>query len=83
VSPTHEAQRVPPILAMLLRAPFETRHPSGVNGSVPGTAPRPVVPPRQGDRSCSRSSESLRTRSRATLTVSPDEIGTDTFVIVE
>lgn len=24
--------------------------PSGVNGSVPGTAPRPVAPPRQGDR---------------------------------
>jgi hypothetical protein len=37
---------MPPILAMLLRAPFETRHPSGVNGSVPGTAlyrwPRPA-----------------------------------------
>jgi hypothetical protein len=27
VSPTHEAQRVPPLLAMWSRAPFETRHP--------------------------------------------------------
>lgn len=53
--PTHEAQRVPPILAVYLRAPFETRRfsrspASGVNGSVSETAPRPVVPSRQGDR---------------------------------
>lgn len=55
---------------------------SGVNGSVSETAPRPVVPPRQGDRIMSRSFGSSRTRSRTTLTVSPDELGTDTLVIV-
>lgn len=52
--PTLEAQRVLPILTVFFRAPFETRHVmSGVDGSVSETAPRPVLPSRQGDR-CAR-----------------------------
>jgi hypothetical protein len=79
VSPTHEAQHVPPILAVFPRASFETRHlerrerlrsrnrPS-TGGAV--SSRRPLRP---------RSFVPLRTRSHATLAISPDELDPDTL----
>jgi hypothetical protein len=59
--------------------------PSGVNGSVSETAPRPVAPSRQGDR-FSRAPSSpcgpvLAQERGANLAISPDEPGPDTLVI--
>jgi len=81
VSPTHEAQRVPPILAMSIRAPFETRHRERRERlrfrNRPSTGG--AVPPRRSLRP--RSVVSLRTRPRASFAISPDELGSDTSVI--
>jgi hypothetical protein len=81
VSPTHEAQRVPPILATFLRVSFETRHLERRERlrfrNRPSTGG--AAPPRRSLRP--RSFGSLRTRPCATLAISPDELGSDTSVI--
>jgi len=66
---------------MLLRAPFETRHPSGVNGSVPGTALDRWSRPAKATDAFALLRILADPLSRD-LTVSPDELGTDTLVIV-
>lgn len=71
---------MPPILAMLVRAPFETRHPSG------RTAPFPEPPFTGGLAPPRRPLTFALLRILADplshdLTVSPDELDADTLVI--
>jgi len=78
VSPTHEAQRVPPILAHVGPRLFRGAAPRAAK-----SAPFPDPPPTGGSASPRRSLQPRsfvpsRTRAHATLAISPDELSADT-----